>query len=302
MSSDAANGLGLKPEEIRVEPYKLLLYEPGSFFKPHKDSEKAPGMIGSMVVCLPSPHEGGEVHLTHMGKKFVFVTAPSSSFDLKMLTWYSDVTHEVKQVTLGYRLALTYNIIQIIGPGKSATFFIQQQTQLRELLGRWSGEFSTMERLVFLTDHKYTPKSLSASNLMKGRDRAVFESLRNVCTETDIYICLANVQKTTSDNDYDDDEEDEIHLECLCSTDGKLITRNVKIDEGDIITPDPYGGRNPDETEEGEFTGNASQPTMYRYYNSVCIDLTIPPAPRLLFSSFFFLVVTCHAAIGLPPA
>lgn len=254
-------------------------------------------MIGSMVVCLPSPHGGGEVHLSHMGKKSVFVTAPSSSFDLKMLTWYSDVTHEVKEVASGHRLALTYNIIQTTGPGKSATLFIQQQTQLRELLRRWSRDFSTMERLVFLTDHKYTPNSLSASNLMKGRDRAVFESLRNVCAETDLYICLANIQKTVSDDDYDSDEED-ICLDYLCSSDGTILAQNVAIDEGDIITPDPYGGRNPDKTEEGEFTGNESQPTMFRYYNSVSIEFSIPSAP----CPISFPVLTCHVATGLPLA
>ena len=37
---------------VRADLYKLLLYEPGSFFKPHKDSEKAPGMVATLVVCL----------------------------------------------------------------------------------------------------------------------------------------------------------------------------------------------------------------------------------------------------------
>ncbi len=38
---EVVEGLGL-PEDAEVEAqlYKLLLYEPGSFFLPHKDSEK----------------------------------------------------------------------------------------------------------------------------------------------------------------------------------------------------------------------------------------------------------------------
>ncbi|KAF4333557.1 2og-fe oxygenase superfamily [Fusarium beomiforme] len=43
---DTARGLGL---QLEGEPHKLLLYEPGSFFKPHKDSEKKRGMIGTLV-------------------------------------------------------------------------------------------------------------------------------------------------------------------------------------------------------------------------------------------------------------
>lgn len=268
---NAANGLGLTPDEVRIEPYKLLLYEKGSFFKPHKDSEKTPGMIGSLVVCLPSKHEGGAVHLSHAGNEQLFATAPSSAFDLTALAWYSDVTHQVKEVTSGYRLALTYNIVQKAGVGKSAGFFLQRQEQLRGLLARWPTEFPTVSKMVLFTDHKYTPKSLSASNLMKGRDRAVFESLRSLCAETGMYMFLANVQKRESDygESNDDEEEEGIFLERLCTPDGKSVLEDVEIAEDDILGPDPYASRKPDKTEEGEYTGNESQPTMYRYYNSV---------------------------------
>ena len=35
--------------ETSVEPYKLLLYEEGVFFKAHRDTEKTPGMFGTLV-------------------------------------------------------------------------------------------------------------------------------------------------------------------------------------------------------------------------------------------------------------
>lgn len=243
-------------------------------------------MIGSLVVCLPSRHEGGAVHLSHAGQTRVFATAPSSAFDLTAMAWYSDVTHEVKEVTSGHRLALTYNIVQTSarGPGeKSAGFLVQRQAQLRGLLARWPRDFPDVARLVLFTDHKYTPESLSASNLMKGRDRAVFESLRSLCAETGMYIFLANVQKKRYDeDDYEDypfDDEDEevgVSLDCLCTPEGKTVSENVKIAEEDILGLDPYQGREPDEKEEGEFTGNEGQPDKFRYYNSVCLD---PPPP-----------------------
>lgn len=44
---------------IRAEMYKLLLYEEGAHFRPHRDSERAPGMFATLAVCLPSQHEGG---------------------------------------------------------------------------------------------------------------------------------------------------------------------------------------------------------------------------------------------------
>src|SRR5665647_403883 len=52
--------LSLEDEEITASFYKLLLYEKGSFFKPHKDSEKEKGMFATLVISLPSDYEGGE--------------------------------------------------------------------------------------------------------------------------------------------------------------------------------------------------------------------------------------------------
>ena len=37
--------------------YKLLLYEPGSHFKPHRDSEKAAGMFATLTIMLPSSYQ-----------------------------------------------------------------------------------------------------------------------------------------------------------------------------------------------------------------------------------------------------
>jgi hypothetical protein len=81
---EAISGLGLNadPLEIKAELYKLLVYEEGAFFLPHQDSEKADGMFGTLVVCLPSKHEGGDVIASHKGDSIKFQTAPESEFGL----------------------------------------------------------------------------------------------------------------------------------------------------------------------------------------------------------------------------
>ncbi|KAK4183521.1 hypothetical protein QBC35DRAFT_393683, partial [Podospora australis] len=67
---------------IRAEIYKMLIYETGAMFKPHTDTEKIPGMFGSLVICLPSAHTGGTVLLKHCGQHKEFKTdgAPRSSW------------------------------------------------------------------------------------------------------------------------------------------------------------------------------------------------------------------------------
>jgi hypothetical protein len=82
-----------------AQRYELLLYEEGAFFKPHRDTEKAPGVFGTLVICLTSEHTGGEVLLVHDNKQRKLETAASSPFDLAALAWYSDVQHEIKPFT-----------------------------------------------------------------------------------------------------------------------------------------------------------------------------------------------------------
>jgi hypothetical protein len=69
-------------------------------------------MFGSLVIVLPTVHEGGSLVVRHAGKEWSFDTAntvttgpnPHASF----IAFFSDV--EVMTVTSGYRVTLTYNL------------------------------------------------------------------------------------------------------------------------------------------------------------------------------------------------
>lgn len=50
-------------------------------------TEKVPGMFGTLVICLPSKHEGGELHLTHGKSTKIFKTAGSSELGVSFLAW-----------------------------------------------------------------------------------------------------------------------------------------------------------------------------------------------------------------------
>jgi hypothetical protein len=71
-------------------------------------------MLGSLVVVYPTPHEGGELVLRHKGQEWKFdantLTAPQSSPSLAYVAFYSDIEHEVLEVTSGRRLTVTYNL------------------------------------------------------------------------------------------------------------------------------------------------------------------------------------------------
>ncbi|KAF9879475.1 hypothetical protein CkaCkLH20_03018 [Colletotrichum karsti] len=272
----AASGLGLL--NITVKPHKLLLYEKGSFFKRHKDSEKEPGMVGTLVVCLPSEHQGGDVHLTFGSDQRTFSTAPSSTFDVSALAWFSDVTHEVKELTSGYRLALTYNIIQN-GPVKqSAGFFGQQAQQVKQVLLQWQINFSKEKMLVYPLGHKYSESSLSMRN-MKGRDKAVCQALQDVASQSGVFLLFAHQTHTQGEDadDYGyggyDDEEDVAgtSLDAIFTPEGKQIATHIIVDDDENLVPNFFKERAPDSEEEGEFTGNEGAANTYRYHDTVAV-------------------------------
>ena len=81
-------------------------------------------MVGSLVVVLPTKHEGGALVLRHEGREFSFDSASAINRDglrhAPFVAFYSDVEHEVYVVTSGYRVTLTYNL-HLVTPNSSIT-------------------------------------------------------------------------------------------------------------------------------------------------------------------------------------
>ncbi|KAI1332138.1 hypothetical protein F5Y16DRAFT_214404 [Xylariaceae sp. FL0255] len=283
--NDMSQSLGMT--NVNIELYKLLLYEEGSFFKRHKDSEKAPGMIGTLSICLPSHHKGGEVHLSHAGKDHVIDTS-KSFFDVSALAWYADVTHEIKLVQEGYRLVLIYNIIQTgdgVGPA-SATAFDEQDMRIDDALARLISSH-TPRRLIQILEHKYSQANLCLSHL-KGRDRAIGRSLEKSCSKNNCYLFLCNVTKVKSDWEeygyggygyHHEDRGPSFAMDTIATSNGQVFASEVELDQEDVLSPLPYGSdRDADSESEGEDTGNEGAPIEYRYHDSA---LVIVPKNRL---------------------
>ncbi|MEZ4657396.1 MAG: 2OG-Fe(II) oxygenase [Caldilineaceae bacterium] len=91
--------LGLVDCTISAEPYKLLIYEAGSFFTAHRDTEKIPNMFATLVVNLPAAHQGGELIISHAGQSNRYSFADNSLFESSFVAFYADCYHEVKPVT-----------------------------------------------------------------------------------------------------------------------------------------------------------------------------------------------------------
>lgn len=153
--------------------------------------QKRKRVIGTLIVCLPSQHEGGDAVLSFGSQVNRFSTAPTSKFDLISISWFSDVTHEVTKLTAGYRLVLTYKLSIVTDASLSASTILEKTERLKSQLSRWKPRSSHSDRIMYPLDHLYTETSLCLANL-KGRDRAVAYSLNKICSEAGFYLMLGH--------------------------------------------------------------------------------------------------------------
>ncbi|TID25845.1 hypothetical protein E6O75_ATG03708 [Venturia nashicola] len=275
-------GLGVETA-VNPESYKLLLYEEGAFFKAHKDSEKVPGMFGTLVICLPSKHAGGEVLLSHAGQERTLDTATTSAFDLTALSWYSDVKHEIRPITSGYRLVLTYNLVDSSRSAvkQSAAQVYEKRNELDGLLQLWKRDLDPPEKLIYILDHQYTKPSLGIKNL-KGQDRALGQHLDTICSQNGFQLLFAQMTKNKSDEDYG--YEKDLSLKHLVLPNGLLIADSCDVEEEEILQEDPFD-READSADEAEWTGNAETPGCLRYHDTVAVMVPSYNLPHMFISS-----------------
>ena len=170
----AAVGLGCAPDRVDARLHRLLIYEPGGFFAPHRDTEKADGMIATLSVSLPTAGAGGELVVRHRDRERTLDMTTGEPSQLTFAAFYADCTHEVRPVTEGHRVSLVFNLCLRPGDDESpreAPDYTAQVDGLAERLTEWRARGGT-DKLVWLLEHDYSEAGLSFDGL-KNADAAV---------------------------------------------------------------------------------------------------------------------------------
>ena len=170
----AAVGLGCVPDRVDARLHRLLIYEPGGFFAPHRDTEKADGMIATLSVSLPTAGAGGELVVRHRDRERTLDMTTGEPSQLTFAAFYADCTHEVRPVTEGHRVSLVFNLCLRPGDDESpreAPDYTAQVERLAERLPEWFARGGT-DKLVWLLEHDYSEAGLSFDGL-KNADTAV---------------------------------------------------------------------------------------------------------------------------------
>ena len=166
--------------KVTTHLYKLLLYKKGGHFKPHRDTEKYPGMFATLILQLPSVFTGGDLIIKHSNheKKVVFATA-DAEFSCMYAAHYADCEHELTEITSGYRLALVYSLCcesnRVIPTPPN-----QPTQQLAEMFKQMSEVMAEPQVLGWCLDHCYSEKSIAKKGVkcFKGGDKYIYSNLQ----------------------------------------------------------------------------------------------------------------------------
>ncbi len=294
---DVSGDLGIQGK-VSAHAYKLLVYGKGGHFKAHRDTEKLDAMFGTLIIALPSAHQGGSLFIRHGGREVeVDFSHKEYLHDFQYTAFFADCEHEVKPVRSGYRCCLVYNLR--LDKGDPAALNLAPDAQSRTLLAplvamkdERCGELSAV-----LLEHSYTEANLSVKNL-KGNDVARAQALFGAAKEAGFIAHLALVtfhQMGELEDDYDygrnrrrghdDDDEShedgtmgEIHDEDLTishwrnSRDRRVDLGSYLVEKDCLVSKEEIDARDPDEQESEGYTGNAGC-TMDHWYRRAAIVL-----------------------------
>lgn len=250
-------------------------------------------MFATIVIVLPSQFEGGEVHVSHGKKSKVFDPAQGSLFTTTALSWYTDVVHEVKPVTSGFRLALSFNLIRnpstphvpkppsLDGPVEDLERVLRawRHAELDEVDPATGDELP--QKLAYILDHKYSHANLSFDKL-KGRDLSMVLNLREVCEQEGFQLGLGSLKFTQSgqaEEDYGgyrgygrygrgdtgvtmmEVENTSCTVQLISGPNGECLGREVALDMDELMVDEEYfDDQTPDDKEYEGYQGNVRLP------------------------------------------
>jgi 2OG-Fe(II) oxygenase superfamily len=244
-----AVGLGCEAATVSVELYKMLIYDQGSFFAAHRDTEKSDGMFGTLVVVLPSAHRGGELVIQHAGREVTVDVSTAEMSELAFIAFYADCQHEVKPIVAGNQLCLVYNLLQRQKTKKkqslvSAPIYDTEVSKAARLIKEALFAVQAPAKIVWLLEHHYSPDGLSLSGL-KNADAARAKVLSQAAAQAGcvmhlgiVHISEAGSAESQVDDYYSrgrrrysyDDEDDEND-----EGDEDALEENVSDDDFEIV-------------------------------------------------------------------
>ena len=195
----AAAGLGCPSDRLEARLYKLLVYEMGGFFSPHRDTEKADGMIATLSISLPTMGDGGELIVRHRDREFTVDMNAGEPSEIAFAAFYADCTHETRPVVEGHRLSLVFNLCARADDSdtpREAPDYSEQVDEIARRLVAWRDAEDGADKLVWLLEHEYSQAGLSVDAL-KNADAALAKTLARAAERADceLYAAIVHIEE-----------------------------------------------------------------------------------------------------------
>lgn len=277
--------LGLEDYTISAHLYKMLIYEKGDFFLPHKDSEKEKGMFGTLVIGMPSQYTGGELVVRFGGEEETAdFAADAGNYKINYTAFYADCEHEIKPITAGYRVCLVYNLVQEKSERKIQFNSLESFVEKLAAIFKDPSRAEEQKPLIVLLGHQYTPENFS-SEALKLNDRPKAAALLSAAKKANCYakMCLVTsyLAGMPEYDDYGDEGDPDaemaevydksLYIEHWLEKDIPLLS-NVGFEEEDLIASFALEEDEPIIKESTGYMGNYGPDLMHWYhYGAVMI-------------------------------
>ncbi|KAG7385221.1 hypothetical protein PHYBOEH_009113 [Phytophthora boehmeriae] len=247
LSETIADRLGYKNVKMQCVLYKMLVYGEGGHFAKHQDTEKKDGMIATMVIQLPTLHEGGDL-VVYQGKDTKYrhdfgKMDGTAAYLPHYAVQYADAEHALEKVTSGYRLVLVYSVCL----PSEMHFLLEDRDkplteELTEAISRMGDDGDSF---ALLLAHEYTKKSIEDMGIgaLKGVDRARFQALQDanagVTPEKKLHFVIAGltlkIDYYDAGGEWEENERDESIA--WYSTSGEDHGNSSEIEELNMLNP-----------------------------------------------------------------
>ncbi|KAI0195951.1 hypothetical protein F4808DRAFT_474424 [Astrocystis sublimbata] len=276
--------MGVSRRVLRADLQKLSIWGKGAVFKGNALSDGIPHKFGTLVISLPSQHQGGDVIMSSLES--------------------------------GYRWALTYNLVTTVPLEKPLESPEVGCEPLHSVLKSWTSIDSSAELrpLIYALDDNYTGTNMS-SIILEARDKACLEQLLHVSHDLDFHIFYAKLELEAgtdaedvetydasqalgidSENDMDDETEEyyghwdkydafcalendgedsgTLKAEHVCDSKGNEVLSSLEVDEDRIMHDYASVGHSGDEIKSEDFVSR---------YNGASVLIIVPPKALIPF-------------------
>ncbi|KAF5021733.1 hypothetical protein F66182_6234 [Fusarium sp. NRRL 66182] len=197
VACDITKALGASNTMLKLQ--KLTLDEPGSPTQACQGSNQGDDTIGTLVIFLPSEHQGGNIRISFGDKTSTFSTASLPALDLSAIGWFSDADCQIDELVSGYRLTITYTLCQNTPTKSSAGEPSLKRGRVADLLRNWPSQYSDSRKVLYKLDDEQGIGPLSLQEV-KGRDLVVCQILYDVCSEAGLYMLFAEITHEVLDD------------------------------------------------------------------------------------------------------